>query len=411
MDKYRYIKVLILSAGSSFVISHIENFALVFMIQLLCVVSIVLVCYYECIRKVVFYTLWVMAVVEMINMLSTLIVNTVGTVMNLQNIVLEDFIAVLLSLSVIYAVGRCLFKTTDIGIQNIRIRYIIMFTVILFVDLMILSLMVKVTLEEMAYKNKVLYIISYTFVVLGVFIQLAAVILLMISRNRYWEQAHVAQKYLEEQTKYYEYLKNKEKETKKFRHDIKSHLYLLNKLKRERKDAEFEIYFQDIIGKVDELENSVDVGNDIVNAVLSKAYAEAQERNISMEIKGAFPPVCHIRAYHLCTIFFNLLTNAIEAADKTNSRKIWVICQTTPKEIIVEIGNSFCKENDLDKNNFKTRKNEKEYHGWGLKNVEDSVKACKGIMDIDVNENQFIVSLVLNNKEENEDILVCGLQS
>ena len=108
-------------------------------------------------------------------------------------------------------------------------------------------------------------------------------VLLLVSRNMYKEKELIIKQYLEEQVKQYEYLNEREKETKKFRHDIRGHLYFLNKLKQEGKDQEFEQYFQDIIGKMDSLDNSINVGNDIVNAVLNKANAEAESKNIKLE--------------------------------------------------------------------------------------------------------------------------------
>ena len=157
---------------------------------------------------------------------------------------------------------------------------------------------------------------------------------------------------------------------------------------------------------MDDLGNSINVRNDIVNAVLNKAYAEAENKNIKINVTGHFPSQCNISAYNLCTIFFNLLSNAIQAADKTTKREIWVICRYTMKEIIVEIGNYYCNNNKLDKNRLQTTKSEKEYHGWGMKNVEDSVADCKGLMDIEIVDDKFIVSITLKNEKrtyENEN--------
>ena len=95
-----------------------------------------------------------------------------------------------------------------------------------------------------------------------------------------------------------------------------------------------------------------------------------------------------------------MLNNAIEAADKTDKKYIWIVCQYTEKVIIIEIGNYYCDSNKLDKNKLQTTKNEKEYHGWGMKNVEDSVADCKGLMDIEIKDDKFIVSVTLKNEKE-----------
>lgn len=399
-DKYRYIKVFIVSIVSTLIINAIENETVALIMYLLCVEMIVQICYFGDYKKLFICAIWVSFIVEIIDAISFSAINTICVVSKYYNVILEELIAVLLSMIIIHLVSILLARITYEGVKNVSLKYLILFTLILFADLMMLLLMVNVTLEEIAYKNKVMYMIAYIFATIGTFIQLSAVILLLVSRNIHKEKQRIIEQYLEEQVKHYEYLNEKEKETKKFRHDIRGHLYFLNKLKSEGKDKEFNLYFQEIIDKVDDLGNSVNVGNDIVNAVLSKAYADALGKNIKMNVIGRFPTECNISAYNLCTIFLNLLSNAIEAADKAIKKEVWVICQYTQKQIIIEIGNFYSDENELDKNQLGTTKKEKEYHGWGLKNVEDSVLNCKGLMDIEVKDDKFVVSLTLNNQKE-----------
>lgn len=396
-DKYRYLKILIVSVSFSLIISAIKNQTIALIIYLLCVGIIMQITYLENNKKIIVCTIWVSVIVEMLDMLSILLVDIASAVMNYNNDSLENLFAAFLSLGFISIVSILLRRITDEGISRIHVKYLALFTVNLFADFCILALMTHVTLEEIAYQNKIAYIIIYISVSIGLLIQMACVILLLVSRNMHKEKESIIKQYLEEQVKQYEYLNEREKETKKFRHDIRGHLYFLNKLKQEGRDQEFEDYFQVIIGKVDDLGNNVNVGNDIVNAVLNKAYAEANNKNIKINVTGHFPSQCDISAYNLCTIFFNLLNNAIEAADKTMKREVWVVCQYTEKIIIIEIGNYYCNNNKLDKNKLMTTKSEKEYHGWGMKNVEDSVAECKGLMDIEIERDKFIVSITLKN--------------
>ena len=399
-DKYRYLKILIVSVSFSLIISAIKNQTIALIIYLLCVGILMQITYLENNKKIIVCTIWVSVIVEMLDMLSILLVDIASAVMNFNNDSLENLFAAFLSLGFISIVSILLRRITDEGISRIHVKYLALFTVNLFADFCILALMTHVTLEEIAYQNKIAYIIIYISVSIGLLIQMACVILLLVSRNMHKEKESIIKQYLEEQVKQYEYLNEREKETKKFRHDIRGHLYFLNKLKQEGRDQEFEDYFQDIIGKVDDLGNNVNVGNDIVNAVLNKAYAEANNKNIKINVTGHFPSQCDISAYNLCTIFFNLLNNAIEAADKTMKREVWVVCQYTEKIIIIEIGSYYCNNNKLDKNKLMTTKSEKEYHGWGMKNVEDSVAECKGLMDIEIERDKFIVSITLKNEKE-----------
>lgn len=400
-DKYRYCKVFIIIIIASLIDNAIMNPTIALSIYLLWIIIIIFVFYSDNLKKLMICACWVSIVIEFIDMLSISIMNILSTVMGYQNVLLERFLAMLMSILVIYAVGIILQKINNDGIKNVSIKYMIFFSLLLMANLIIVLLMVNVTLEERAIRNKILYTIAYTAVVIGIFIQLAAIILLLVSRNSYQEKEHIIAQYLEEQVKYYEYLRDQEKETKKFRHDIRGHLYFLNKLKKEGKNQEFEEYLQEMIGRVDGLGNRVHVGNDIVNAVLSKADTEAREKQIALEISGHLPAKCNISVYHLCTIFSNLLNNALEAAEQTEKRKIWVICRYTKEEIIVEIGNYFNASNKVGENNLQTSKTDSNYHGWGMKNVKDSVESCRGLIDIEIIEDRFIVSVTLNN--ENED--------
>lgn len=400
-DKYRYCKVFIIIIIASLIDNVIKNPTIALSIYLLWVVIIIFVFYTDNFKKLMICACWVSIVIEFIDMLSISIMNILSTVMGFQNVLVERFLAMLMSVFVIYFVSIILRKINNDGIKNVSIKYMFFFSILLMADLIIVLLMVNVTLEERAFRNKILYTVAYTAVVIGIFIQLAAIILLLVSRNSYQEKEHIIAQYLEEQVKYYEYLRDQEKETKKFRHDIRGHLYFLNKLKKEGKNQEFEEYLQEMIGRVDGLGNRVHVGNDIVNAVLSKTYTEAREKQIALEISGHLPAKCNISVYHLCTIFSNLLNNAIEAAEQTEKRKIWVICRYTKEEIIVEIGNYFNATNKVEEINLQTSKTDRNYHGWGMKNVMDSVESCRGLIDIEIIDDQFIVSVTLNN--ENED--------
>ncbi len=403
-NKYGFLKVFMIVTLVSLINNAIESYmTIALLIYLLCIEIVIIIYFLDDWKKLTICVFWVSGIVELIDMISLSIINVLNSVFNFHNVLIEELFATIVSISVIYVVGVILQKLSNKeGIRNISIKYLAFFTIILMADLIVMLLMVNVTLEEQSFKHKILYTVIYTAVVIGIFIQLATVILLLVSRNSYQEKEQIITQYLEEQVKYYEYLRDQEKETKKFRHDIRGHLYFLNKLKKEGKSREFEEYFQEMIGRVDDLGNHVHVGNDIVNAVLSKADSEAREKQIEMEITGHLPAKCNISVYHLCTIFSNLLNNAIEAAEKTKKRKIWVICRYTQDEIIVEIGNYFNCSNRIEKSSLQTSKIDQNYHGWGMKNVKDSVKKCKGLIDIEVIEDQFIVSVTLNN--ENEDI-------
>lgn len=191
---------------------------------------------------------------------------------------------------------------------------------------------------------------------MGIFIQLGAVILLIVSRNLQKEKTEIVEKYLDEQRVYYEYLENREKETKKFRHDIKSHLALLCNLKDK---DEYEEYLSEIIDKVEQLGNKISVGNSIVDAIVNQYYMLAEEQGIEMVVKGHFPNICEIKTFDLCTIFSNLLKNALDAVRDAKQKKVWITFCYIENEIIVEVGNYFEGEVRYSGNKIETLKENK----------------------------------------------------
>ncbi len=115
-----------------------------------------------------------------------------------------------------------------------------------------------------------------------------------------------------------------------------------------------------------------------------------------MEVKGRFPSDCNIEAYDLCTIFSNLLSNALEGTSKAEDKWITVDCRYTDNNIIVVVKNSFKNDNQYGNGKIRTSKEDTEYHGYGLENVKDSIMKYNGVWDIEVKNNVFIVTILFN---------------
>ena len=338
-------------------------------------------------------------VLECVEMFFSQIVETIVEMLKLNARNYSNLLASLLTLICIIVLSIIIKRKYIYGIKKIAVKYWTIMTINIMANFCVLAILAYITMKQVVHDGKAVYIIIYLLVSIGLIIQIVSTVALIISRNIHRENEMLAKKYLEEQKNYYEYLEQREVETKKFRHDIRNHLYVsISAEDYEKKNEEFEKYLQDIIERVDRLGTKVNVGNDIANAILDKYYAEAINKGINIQIQGHFPINCSVSAYHLCTIFSNLLSNAIEAAEKATIKKVWVICRYTENEIIIEIGNSYC-DNNLNKKNLKTKKPEKQYHGWGLKNVEDSVNACNGLIDIEIENGCFVVSVTLKNNE------------
>lgn len=395
--RYKYLLTLLIIILSSTIINVITNTNITLIIYFLCVWIILLINFIEKKSKLIISELWIILIVEIVNMFLLSLVDTISMIINVSYIYLENLIASLLALIIIYLVGLLLNKFSNRGIQNVQIKYLVGFSLILIADFIILMIMTNITLNEIAFKHKILYMICLTIVVIGLIIQLVAVLSLIVSRDNAREKELVISQYLDEQISHYEYLNQREHETKKFRHDLKNHLHMLQVYINHKDYIGLDKYLDLINENVDNFTKRISVNNDIVDAVINKYYIEALNKNIIVNVDGHFPEQCNVNPYDLCTIFSNLLSNALEASIDSVEKKINISCQYDDENIIVSISNYYSGTSKYENGQFLTSKKNKRIHGFGLENVECCITKNNGYLMINNKNNIFSVTALLKN--------------
>lgn len=333
-------------------------------------------------------------------MLYTMTEILINISMDLLNITGEDIVGIvtaITSLILVYLIARVYKKNSTIGIKSIGVVNLFWFTLLMVADTLVVTVIAVMNAELNLDKYRNIYLFSVVLVIIGIFIQLAAVIFLFMQRNVYKEKKQLTEKYLNEQKNYYEYLENREKETKKFRHDLRSHMELILPLVRNHEYEKIESYLEQMQIKVDSLGNNVTVQNGTVDAIINQYYAKAKQQGITMEVQGRFPEECLIDIYDICTIFSNVLSNALEAAAQTSEKYISVECRYTDRNIIIVVKNSFNSDQPGGNVQLKTRKGNVDYHGFGLENMKDSINKYNGVFDIETKDNLFILTILFNN--------------
>lgn len=280
--------------------------------------------------------------------------------------------------------------------NHLTISYLTFFTVVIVIDGTILIAIGIFLFVKMKISNAPLGLFIYLLLITGILIQIILLIYMIKSRDLHKENEHLAKQYLENQIRYYEYLVQREEDTKKFRHDIRSHISMLNILFQENKVDECKDYLQDLTTHYENIHNAVSVNSCIADAILNKYYYEVQNHNIKLNVTGHFPSDCKLAAYDICTIFSNLLENALKAVLECNGNEINVSCRYTETEIFILIENdsNYIK---LDEGEIPyTSKNDKTKHGFGLKNVQQCVSQNNGHISIQSDDKHFRVLLSLS---------------
>lgn len=127
--------------------------------------------------------------------------------------------------------------------------------------------------------------------------------------------------------------------------------------------------------------------NSVVNAVLTEKENRAKERFISMEINLVVKQEVSVSPVHLCSVFSNMLDNAICAtAEYTGDRVIRVGSGYAGGYFFVSVENS-CKKPE--------RKSIRKGHGYGLEILNDIAKQYDGRFNHEWNDDTYISRIML----------------
>lgn len=351
-------------------------------------------------RQMLFIYCCIMYVIfSLLDQMGTILVNSIFQITNysIHNTMIQLIGSIIIT-TTIYFIGKLSKNKLKDRLQFIEKKYIALFLFVLIVDSAVVSILGEFVLDVYVGKNHFGFVFFYILVVVGIFFQLFLVVALILSRNVYREKEALAMQYLNDQKQHYEYLKQRERETKKFRHDLKNHMYLLNNMYTQGNLEEFHTYLEQINQKIGSFGNPISVNNEIADAIFNKFYYEGKEQGILFNIQGHFPSECNIQAYDLCTILSNLLSNAMHAQTECEGGTVDVSIRYTDREITLKIENHYLHEPLQTEGMFQTQKPDKANHGFGLENVRECVEKNRGQIVIETGNNHFEVMLSLHNE-------------
>lgn len=201
----------------------------------------------------------------------------------------------------------------------------------------------------------------------------------------------------ETQKKYYEALIQKEKETKKFRHDVSNHIMCIRELAAREEVAAVKKYIDDIQGKIQTIQKSCySVGNIVLDAVLNQYMSQLPD-DVAIKVSGFLQEQLPISDVELCTVFSNLMRNSVEELQQqVGDKYITVKVHAGENDFILEICNSANGQKKGNRNGLpQTLKKKREEHGYGLRNVKETIEKNNGIFQWESTTENFKVKVML----------------
>jgi signal transduction histidine kinase len=347
-------------------------------------------------RRLVLITFWSICVIGFLDGITLSTVHIIFLITGYANTGFEHMIASLISAVFILLLIGILSWKTSFDLKKLNTGYFIVFLVIVLVNEMVLAIMQSRIFEEMEVKAQMKIYWLFLFASLGVFLQMTTVLLLAKSQILNIERQRLSKAYLTMQKDHYNYLEHKEETTRRFRHDMLGHMYILSNLfVKEDKDG-FEKYMENVCGKLKH-HDYISVGNCYVDAILNHFIENAKEEGITIHINGHMPEECYIEPYDLCTIFSNILTNALEAVKKSGTSTINLDIRYDDINIMIREENMYTYKLKFKKGKLYTTKLDDKNHGLGLSNIEETIKKYNGAMKLDNADNRFVIDLIMEN--------------
>jgi len=135
------------------------------------------------------------------------------------------------------------------------------------------------------------------------------------------------------------------------------------------------------------------LGSSLVNAIVEEYLSKGD--GITFCSNGRIPDAIGIAGYDLCILFSNLISNAVEACEKL-SRAAKIISMTLcESERTFEISLENPTEWQVDEKLLGkgSTKEDKENHGYGIRNIRDVVHKYNGDIDFGISGNIFSVKI------------------
>ena len=137
--------------------------------------------------------------------------------------------------------------------------------------------------------------------------------------------------------------------------------------------------------------------NMAADAVINDQTKVMQDKNIKFQYEGCPKIREEISDYDLCTIFYNLLKNAVEGCEKVEAdeKGVDVKVSNSGEQLLIRVENdTIMKDKIIDGDMFTTKKDIKN-HGFGMKSVRAVVNKYNGFYSNKIEDGKFVAFIAL----------------
>lgn len=198
------------------------------------------------------------------------------------------------------------------------------------------------------------------------------------------------------QMKLYQDMEQNYRRQKRLMHDYKNQLNTVQGLLAKNQTEEARTYIEKLTGEIKKNGDYVDTNHAVVNVVLNQKYQCALMKGITMIMAVNDLSGLTISEEETVTLLVNLLDNAIEACEKTESERIIKFKMLIEKrELLLAVGNPVKEPVVIKGNRVLSTKKDDGNHGIGLLNVDSVIKKNGGTSAIKCSGGWFWFSAII----------------
>ena len=232
----------------------------------------------------------------------------------------------------------------------------------------------------------------------GVFIMMSFFTMLLafvyILKQKECEKNRIRQLKIEMLESNYQQLLDQYQDKSTFLHDTKNHMNVIRELAEEGEVQKIIEYIEQNYYIFHNKDKMVWTDHQMLNLILNMKCQEAAEEQISMAIDCKDVESLNISPEDLCSLFTNLLDNAIEAnkrREEGEERWISLSCKRHGSMLVIHAENPVSQIADTKNGALKSIKKDEKWHGFGLLIMQKIVNKYDGYMEYEVKDGRFIM--------------------
>lgn len=177
-----------------------------------------------------------------------------------------------------------------------------------------------------------------------------------------------------------EIIKRSNEELREFKHDLKNYLLPLQEAMETMPQSEMVKVWEKINQKIEDVQTLIQTGNSYVDSMINTKITLARSEKVDVKCT-ILSKMEGIDDLEFCSVFGNLMDNAIEAERKvTEKKEIIIFVEEKMGYLRLEIQNKIEKSVLNEKSSLNTTKKDTSSHGIGHKSVKRTMQKVGGAL-------------------------------